>query len=76
MRAAEQTLAISGKRSEAPVPKAYHRRERVVGEPSAGSSCRDVDPAQAAASYKHGVLTVRVPARPESKPRQIAVTAA
>lgn len=74
----EQTLAISGKRPEEPVAEgAYHRRERVVGEFSRSIQLpRDVDPAQAAASYKHGVLTVRVPARAETKPRQIAVTAA
>jgi len=48
----------------------------VVGEFSRSLQLpRDVDPAQAAASYKHGVLTVRVPARAEAKPRQIAVSA-
>src|SRR5262245_20668424 len=73
-----QTLVITGKRAEEPVADgAYHRRERVVGEFSRSIQLpRDVEPAQAAANYKHGVLTVRVPARAESKPKQIAVTAA
>jgi len=74
-----QTLQVSGKRavSEEPAEGAYHRRERMVGEFSRSIQLpRDVDPALAAASCKHGVLTVRVPARAEVKPRQIAVTSA
>jgi HSP20 family protein len=73
-----QTLTISGKRSgeDQPGEGAYHRRERFAGEFSRSLQLpRDVDPSQAAASCKHGVLTVRVPARAEAKPRQIAVTA-
>ncbi|HTO09679.1 MAG TPA: Hsp20/alpha crystallin family protein [Myxococcota bacterium] len=72
-----QTLSVGGKRSQEPAAEgAYHRRERVAGEFSRSIQLpRDVDPSQAAASCKHGVLTVRVPARAEVKPRQIAVTA-
>jgi HSP20 family protein len=72
-----QTLAISGKRSGEPAAEgAYHRRERVAGEFSRSIQLpRDVDPSQAVANCKHGVLTLRVPARAEVKPRQIAVTA-
>jgi HSP20 family protein len=72
-----QTLTVSGKRvEEPPAEGAYHRRERVAGEFSRSIQLpRDVDPAQATASCKHGVLTVRVPARAEAKPRQIAVSA-
>jgi HSP20 family protein len=72
-----QTLSVSGKRTEEPVAEgAYHRRERFAGEFSRSIQLpRDVDPAQAVASCKHGVLTLRVPARSEVKPRQIAVTA-
>jgi len=70
-----QTLLISGKRAqEAPVEGGYHRRERIAGEFARSIQLpRDVDPAQAVATAKHGVLTVRVPARAETKPRQIAV---
>ena len=73
-----QTLSISGKRSdeEQAAQGAYHRRERSSGEFSRSLQLpRDVDPSQAVASCKHGVLTVRVPARAEVKPRQIAVNA-
>jgi HSP20 family protein len=72
-----QTLSVSGKRPEEPAAQgAYHRRERFAGEFSRSIQLpRDVDPSQATASAKHGVLTVRVPARAEVKPRQIAVTA-
>lgn len=71
-----QTLSVSGKRSQEPAAEgAYHRRERFAGEFSRSVELpRDVDPSQAAASCKHGVLTVRVPARAEVKPRQIAIT--
>jgi HSP20 family protein len=70
-----RTLVISGKRAqEEPVEGAFHRRERAHGEFSRSLEMpRDVDPSQATASCKHGVLTVRVPARAEVKPRQIAV---
>jgi HSP20 family protein len=72
-----QTLTISGKRSEEPAAQgAYHRRERFAGEFSRSLQLpRDVDPSLAVASCKHGVLTLRVPARAEAKPRQIAVSA-
>jgi len=72
-----QTLSVSGKRAQEPAAEgAYHRRERFAGEFSRSIQLpRDVDPSQAAATCKHGVLTVRVPARAEVKPRQIAVTA-
>jgi len=72
-----QTLSISGKRSEEPAAQgAYHRRERFAGEFSRSLQLsRDVDPSLALASCKHGVLTLRVPARAEAKPRQIAVSA-
>ena len=73
-----QTLSISGKRADEqePAEGGYHRRERFSGEFSRSLQLpREVDPSQAAASYKHGVLTIRVPARAEVKPRQIAVNA-
>lgn len=71
-----QTLTVTGKPRGGPeITGSYHRRERSSGEFSRSIQLpRDVDPAKATASCKHGVLTVRVPAREESKPRQISVT--
>ena len=72
-----QTLTITGKRAEEPAAEgAWQRRERFAGEFSRTIALpRDVDPSQASASCKHGVLTLRIPARAEAKPRQIAVSA-
>jgi len=72
-----QTLTINGKRAEEPAAAgAWQRRERFAGEFSRTITLpRDVDPSQASASCKHGVLTLRIPARAETKPRQIAVSA-
>jgi len=71
-----QTLIVSGKTSvQPPAEGAYHRRERVTGEFSRSIQLpRDVDPARATATCKNGVLTLKVPAREEIKPRQISVT--
>lgn len=73
-----RTLSISGKR-EVPPPTegSFHRRERGTGQFSRSFQLpADVDTARAEASYKHGVLTVRVPKKEEAKPRQITVKAA
>ena len=71
-----QTLSISGKLAEEPAAEGeVLRRERFAGEFSRSLQLpRDVDPSQTVASCKHGILTLRVPARAETKPRQIAVT--
>ena len=73
-----RTLTISGKR-EVPPPTegSFHRRERGTGQFSRSFQLpADVDTSRAEASYKHGILTVRVPKKEEAKPRQIAVKAA
>lgn len=73
-----RTLSISGTR-EVPPPTegSFHRRERGTGQFSRSFQLpADVDTARAEASYKHGVLTVRVPKKEEAKPRQISVKAA
>lgn len=73
-----RTLSISGKR-EVPPPTegSFHRRERGTGQFSRSFQLpADVDTARAEASYKHGILTVRVPKKEEAKPRQITVKAA
>jgi HSP20 family protein len=70
-----QTLTVSGKPADLPPSEgAYHRRERSVSEFSRSIQLpRDVDPARATAQCKNGVLTLNVPAREETKPRQISV---
>ncbi|MCC6847464.1 MAG: Hsp20/alpha crystallin family protein [Deltaproteobacteria bacterium] len=78
IEAAGRTLTVSGKR-EVPQPAegSFHRRERGAGQFSRSLQLpTDLDLGRAEASYKHGILTVRVPKKEEAKPRQIAVNAA
>ncbi len=72
-----RTLTISGKReSDVPVGADEYLRERWSGEFSRSLQLPSyVDAAKAEASYKHGVLTIRIPKREELKPRQIEITA-
>jgi HSP20 family protein len=52
----------------------FHRIERRYGTFSRSFALpQTVDPQKAAAEYKQGVLTVRLPLREEAKPRQIKV---
>ena len=52
----------------------FHRSERAYGRFSRSFTLpATVDAARIKASYKDGVLTMRVPQREEAKPRQIAV---
>jgi len=72
-----RTLTISGKR-EAQIPQggSFHRRERNSGEFSRSLQLpADLDLSRSEASYKHGMLTIRIPKREEAKPRQITVKA-
>jgi HSP20 family protein len=73
-----RTLTISGKREVVtPENGSFHRRERESGAFSRSLQLPDdLDPARAQASYKHGILTVRIPKKEEAKPRQITVNAA
>lgn len=73
-----RTLTISGKREINPQEKgSFHRRERDSGEFSRSVQLpADVDSSRAEASYRHGLLTIRVPKKEEAKPRQINVQAA
>ena len=73
-----RSLTISGKREIAgPDGGSFHRRERTAGEFSRSVQLpEDLDLSRAEATYKHGVLTIRVPKNEEAKPRQIAVQAA
>lgn len=69
-------LLLSGKREETREEKeegGYHRERRY------GSFCRQfrlgvgVDPTTIAATYDSGVLSVKLPKKEESKPRQIPI---
>jgi HSP20 family protein len=72
-----RTLTITGVReSNAPTDASFHRRERDVGQFSRSVQLpEDVDVSRAQATYKYGILTVRIPKREEARPRQIAVQA-
>jgi HSP20 family protein len=72
-----QSLTITGKRASEGAPGTVHRNERWSGEFSRSLEFpRDLNPSQAEADYKNGVLIIRVPLRDEAKARQIAVRAA
>jgi HSP20 family protein len=73
-----RTLIISGKReSGASQGGSFHRRERNGGQFSRSLQLpADLELSRAEASYKNGMLTIRIPKKEEAKPRQIAVKAA
>ena len=73
-----RTLTVSGKREDAPPQgSSFHRRERGYGQFSRSLQLpADLDASRAEATYKHGILTVRVPKKEEAKPRQISINAA
>ena len=71
------TLTIKGqrRRDDSVKEDRYHRVERVYGPFSRSFTLpATVDAARISASYKDGVLTVRLPQREEARPKQIAVT--
>jgi HSP20 family protein len=73
------TLTIKGEKRVASDLKEdhFHRIERRYGPFSRSFSLpQTVDAGKVAADYKDGVLTVRLPIREESKPRQIKVDVA
>jgi len=73
-----RTLTISGKRDvPPPTDGSFHRRERGYGQFSRSFQLpADLDLARADASYRHGILTIRVPKTEAAKPRQITIKAA
>ncbi len=73
-----QNLTIAGERESTPVEgSSFHRRERDAGRFSRSFTLpSNLDVSSAQASYKHGVLTIRVPLKAVAKPRQIEVRAA
>ena len=73
-----RTLTVSGKRAAAADPKgSYHRRERSAGQFSRSFQLpADLALNRAEASYKQGMLTLRIPKQAAAKPHQIPVQAA
>ena len=70
-------LTISGQRTPARTDASCHRRERRYGTFSRTIELpRDLDPAQAQAEFRNGLLTVRIPRHAAAKPRTIEVKAA
>jgi HSP20 family protein len=70
------TLTIRGEKRFSTEVKEdqYHRIERRYGTFSRSFSLpSSVDPTKISAEHRNGVLTVRLPAREEAKPRQIKV---
>ena len=73
-----RSVTIKGRREpRGPEDASFHRRERDSGEFSRSLQLPDsLDLMRAEASYKNGILTIRVPKREEAKPRQISIKAA
>jgi HSP20 family protein len=76
----DNTLVLRGERRfDDPGDKnvAYHRREREPGQfRRVVRMPGKVDGDQAAATYRDGVLTMRVPKAKETRPRRVAIQAA
>ena len=67
-------LTLSGERKPSEGKASYHRRERQYGKFSRTVQLpEDLDPQSASASYKHGVLTIRVAKQEAAKPRKIEI---
>jgi HSP20 family protein len=72
----QNVLTLSGERTSTVEDNkgTYHRTERAHGRFTRSFTLpATVDGSRISATYKDGVLTVRVPQREESKPKQIAV---
>jgi len=70
-------LTLTGERKQEPSTKReqFQRIERRFGSFSRSFTLPvSVDEGQIAASYKDGVLTIRLPRREEAKPKQISVS--
>src|SRR5437016_14154703 len=68
-------LTVKGEQKEEAVPnRTYFTRE--IGRGSFSRAFRlpnTVDPGKVSASYKEGLLTIQIPKREETKPRQITI---
>ena len=69
------TLAGERKLEESVAKEGFHRKERFHGSFSRSFTLpATVDGAHVQASYKDGVLTIRLPQREDARPKQIPVT--
>lgn len=71
------TLTLKGERKMESEDKksSYHRIESFYGSFTRSFQLPDtVDPEKINAEYKHGVLTITLPQKPEVKPREIPVS--
>jgi len=71
------TLTIAGERKRDDAKGSFHRRERRFGK--FARSLRlpaDLEGDKATAEVRNGVLTIHIPKRAESKPRQVQIKAA
>lgn len=68
-------LRISGKRSfSRPKNSVFYRRERFEGQFDRTLNLSDdIDPERISASYRDGILQIRVPRRESAKPRHISI---
>ena len=71
-------LTVSGERTpEAPENGGYHRRERAWGKFSRSVELpADLDVDRAEATFRNGVMTLRLPRAEAAKPRHITIQAA
>jgi len=71
-------LTLSGERTtEGPANGGYHRRERTWGKFARSMELpADLDVDRAEATFRSGVMTLRIPRAEAAKPRQINVKAA
>lgn len=71
----QNVLSVSGKRSVQSVPDATHyRNERFEGDFRRVIALpEDIDPDKVDASYRDGIVEIRVQRREASKPRQIEI---
>lgn len=77
VRVERRILTISGERPpETRTNGSFHRRERRFGKFSRSLQLpEDLDTERATAECRDGLLTVRIPRRPEAQPRQIQIQA-
>jgi HSP20 family protein len=71
----QSVLSISGRREAAPAREAtYYRNERFDGEFRRVIALpEDIDPDKVEASYRDGIVEIRVQRRESSKPRRIEI---
>ena len=71
----QNVLSVGGRREASPAPNAtYYRSERFEGEFRRVIALpEDIDPDKVEASYREGIVEIRVQRRESSRPRQIEI---